>query len=53
MYACAIAYAATGNIGAAKDTLTLILNKKPHLQSDPRFQQTVQKAKQLSGGKFK
>jgi len=53
MYACAIAYAATGSIDAAKDTLTLILNKKPQLKNDSRFQQTVQKAKQLSGDKLK
>lgn len=53
MYALALSYAATGNIDAAKDTLSLILNKKPSLSSDRRFQNTVEKAKTLSGGKLK
>jgi tetratricopeptide (TPR) repeat protein len=53
MYASAMAYAAVGNLEAAKTTLTLILNKKPQLRSDPEFQRTVARAKQLSGGQLK
>ncbi len=53
MYALALAYAAADNVDAAKDTLSLILNKKPSLSGDKRFQDAVQKAKVLSGGKLK
>ncbi len=53
MYALALAYAATDDISAAKDALELILNKKPQLNEDPKFQQTVLRARELSGGKLK
>jgi lipopolysaccharide biosynthesis regulator YciM len=52
MYAATLAYAANGKVDAAKSMLTLIVNKKPELQHDPRFAQTVLKAKQLSNGKL-
>jgi len=53
MYAAALAYAATGKVDSAKSMLTLIVNKKPELQHDARFQQTVLKAKELSHGALK
>jgi lipopolysaccharide biosynthesis regulator YciM len=53
MYAATLAYAANGKVDAAKTALTLIVNKKPELIGDPRFEQTVLKAKELSQGKLK
>jgi len=50
MYAAALAYAAVGKVDSAKSMLTLIVTKKPQLKDDPRFQQTVLKAKELSHG---
>lgn len=53
MYAATLAYAANGKVDAAKSMLTLIVNKKPELQHDQKFQQTVLKAKELSHGALK
>jgi len=53
MYAATLAFAATGKVDSAKSMLTLIVNKKPELQHDARFQQTVLKAKELSHGALK
>jgi len=53
MYAAALAYAAVGKVDSAKSMLTLIVNKKPQLKDDPKFQQTVLKAKELSHGALK
>jgi hypothetical protein len=53
MYAATLAYAAAGKVDAAKSMLNLIASKKPQLLHDPKFQQTVQKAKDLSHGQLK
>jgi len=53
MYAATLAYAATGKVDSAKNMLTLIASKKPQLLHDPKFQRTVQKAKELSHGELK
>lgn len=53
MYALAIANAGTGDVEATKDVLSLILTKKPHLQNDPEFKETVGKARELTGGRLK
>jgi lipopolysaccharide biosynthesis regulator YciM len=53
VYAATLAYAATGKFESAKTALTLIANKKPQLLNDPKFQQTVLKAKELSHGALK